>query len=171
MNVFEFAMKMEADGKAYYENLAIQSSLPGLQTIFKGLAEDEQKHYEIFKQLADGETVSVVQNSTSLEDARNVFEALPKGAIALQGISDSTTAYDHAMDLESESFKFYERAAIAEDSPEMTELLMLIALEERQHYNILENIFNFINAPNQSLEWGEFSNLGEFRQFGRETDL
>jgi len=171
MNVFEFAMKMEADGKAYYENLAIQSSSPGLKTIFKGLAEDEQKHYEIFKQLAQGETVATVQNSTALEDARNIFDKLPKGAIARQGISDNTAAYDHAMQLEAESFKFYERAAIAEDRPEVTELLMLIALEERQHYNILENVFNFINAPNQSLEWGEFSNLGEFRQFGRETDL
>jgi hypothetical protein len=28
----------------------------------------------------------------------------------------------------------------------------------------------FANAPNQYLAWGEFSNLEEFRQFGREVD-
>lgn len=170
MTVFEFAMKMEEDGKAYYENLAIQTVLPGLETIFNRLAEDEQKHYEIIQQLKTHGSVPVMQDSTAIAEARNVFEALPKGALALKGIEDSTAAYDHAMQLESESFKFYERAAREEKNPETKKLLMKIAVEERKHYNILENVFNFINAPNQTLEWAEFSNLGEFRQFGRDTD-
>lgn len=170
MDVFEFAMKMEQDGKAYYENLAIQSPLPGLKTIFTELAGDEQKHYDIFQQLKAGEGVEDMPDSTALDDARNIFESLPKGAIAVKGIEDSTAGYDHAMQLEAESFKFYERAASEEKNPQTKKLLIRIAIEERKHYDILENIFNFINAPNQSLEWAEFSNLGEFRQFGRETD-
>jgi len=49
-------------------------------------------------------------------------------------------------------------------------LLLKIAGEEHKHFNILENIFHFVNAPNQYLAWGEFSNLDEFRQFGRQVD-
>lgn len=171
MNVFEFAMKMEEDGKAYYEMLAKQTALPGLQKIFSELAEDEQKHYEIFRKLKEQEPVAEMQESTVIENARNIFETLPKSAVTLTGVKDSTSGYDHAMELESQSFKFYERAADQETNPQTKELLLKIAVEERKHFNILENIFSFINAPNQSLEWGEFSNLNEFRQFGRDTDI
>lgn len=170
MNVFEFAMKMEEDGKEYYENLANQTPLPGLKTIFSELAQDEQKHYEIFQQLKKGDSVSEMQGSTALEGAKNVFESLPKSGIALKGMESGTAAYDHAMQMEAESFKFYERAAREEKDQETKALLMRIADEERKHYNILENIFNFVNAPNQTLDWAEFSNLGEFRQFGRDID-
>lgn len=171
MNVFEFAMKMEEDGKAYYQLLASQTSLPGLQKIFSELADDEQKHYEIFRKLKEQEPVAEMQDTTVIENARNIFEGLPKGAVALAGVKDSTAGYDHAMELESQSFKFYERAADQETNPKTKELLLKIAVEERKHFNILENIFSFINAPNQSLEWAEFSNLSEFRQFGRDTDI
>jgi len=34
MNVFDFAMKMEEDGKSFYETLAQKASLEGLKTIF-----------------------------------------------------------------------------------------------------------------------------------------
>jgi rubrerythrin len=170
MDVCEFAMKMEEDGRAYYRNLAIQSALPGLKTIFSELAEDEQKHYDVFRQLKTGAGVPAMAESTALDTARNVFEALPRGTIALKGIADCAAAYDHAMQLEAESFAFYERAASEEKNQETRKLLIRIAIEERKHYDILENIFNFVNAPHQSLEWEEFSNLGEFRQFGRDTD-
>lgn len=171
MNVFDFAMKMEEDGKAYYENLVIQTALPGLKTIFGGLAEDEQKHYEIFQKLKEDSTVPVMTESSAMAAAKNIFEGLPTGKIALKGIEDNLAAYDHAMQMESESFKFYERAAREESDPEIKNLLMRIAVEERKHFNILENVYNFINAPNQSLDWVEFSNLSEYRQFGRDTDI
>ena len=50
-------------------------------------------------------------------------------------------------------------------------VLLRIAEEEHEHFNILENVFNFVNAPNQYLAWGEFSNLDEFRNFGRDVDI
>ena len=45
MNVYDFALKMELDGKAYYQQLAGKTSLAGLKNIFLQLAADEQKHY------------------------------------------------------------------------------------------------------------------------------
>jgi len=75
------------------------------------------------------------------------------------------------MQLEADSFRFYEQAAEKENDPEVKALLLKIAGEEHQHFNILENLYNFVNAPNQHLEWGEFSNLGELRQYGRDIDI
>jgi len=79
-------------------------------------------------------------------------------------------AYRHAMKLEADSFRLYEEAAAKEQRAVVKELLLKIAEEEHKHFIVLENIYHFVNAPNQYLAWGEFSNLGEFRQFGRDVD-
>lgn len=170
MNVFDFAMKMEMDGKAYYEKLARQTSLAGLQTIFTRLAEDEQKHYDIFQMLRTSGKVPAMQESTALAEARNVFADLLKGAAVAMGSKDDLAAYRQAMKLEADSFRLYEDAAAKETAAEVKSLLLKVAREEHKHFNILENIYQFVNAPNQYLAWGEFSNLEEFRQFGRQVD-
>ena len=168
MNVFDFAMNMESSGREYYENLAKTANLPGLQTIFTRLAEDEQRHYDIFRELKEGAYVQTVPDSAVLDEVRNVFVSLPRDAKALKDVSASLAAYRHAMKLEADSFRLYEEAAAGESDPAVRDLLLKIAAEEHKHYTILENIYHFVNAPNQHLAWGEFSNLDEFRQFGRD---
>jgi len=171
MNVFDFAMEMEDNGYEYYTGLARATTLPGLKTIFTGLAEDEKKHLEIFRALKEGTPAPAMNGSAALDTAKNVFLLLPRGAERLQGLTDTLPAYKHAMQLEADSFRFYEEAAAKESDPEVKALLLKIAGEEHKHFNIIENIYHFVNAPNQHLEWGEFSNLGEFRQYGRDTDI
>jgi len=166
MNVFDFAMKMELDGKAYYEQLSSHAKLKGLQVIFARLAEDEQKHYEVFQKLREGASVPAMQDSSALPDARNIFNDLLESQAAAEGQGD-LAAYRHAMQLEADSFRFYEDAAGRETKDAVRSLLLKIAEEEHKHFTILENIYQFVNAPNQYLAWGEFSNLDEFRQFGR----
>ncbi|NLC70291.1 MAG: hypothetical protein GX751_02900 [Desulfuromonadaceae bacterium] len=46
-----------------------------------------------------------------------------------------------------------------------------IAAEEEKHFQLVENLFRFTNAPNQYLAWGEFSNISEFSNFGRHVDI
>lgn len=168
MNVFDFAMQMEETGRDYYENLARAASLPGLKTIFSRLAEDEQKHYAMFLALRDGRPVQDLPESTLLDTARNLFAQLPRDGQALKGMAESLAAYRHAMKLEAGSFRLYEEAAEKEPDAAVKRLLLKIAGEEHKHYTVLENVYNFVNAPNQHLAWGEFSNLDEFRQFGRD---
>lgn len=170
MNVYDFAMKMELDGKAYYEQLAAATKVTGLRNIFLGLAEDEQKHYEIFQALKNQETPAMSE-STALENARNVFEKLIAEKTVAGATGDDLAGYRHAMKLEAESFRFYEEVAIHTPDPGIKQLLSRVAGEERKHFNILQNVFDFVNAPNQYLAWAEFSNLDEFRNFGRDVDL
>ena len=171
MNVFDFAMEMEDSGKEYYENLAKGAMLPGLKTIFTRLAEDEQKHYELFRDLKAGNKSGSIPETEILDTAQNVFLLLPRDAEALKDMSGALVAYQHAMKLEADSFRFYEDAASRETDAGVKSLLLMIASEEHKHFNVLENIYNFVNAPNQHLDWGEFSNLDEFRQFGRDVDI
>ena len=44
MNIFEYAMKMELDGKQYYEESAAKVGNPELKRILMELAGDEEKH-------------------------------------------------------------------------------------------------------------------------------
>jgi rubrerythrin len=170
MNVFEFAMQMEVDGKAYYEQLAAQSDQAGLKTIFERLAADEQKHFEIFRALKEEGPAPTMQDSTTLADAQNIFAEKLRQPGPGESVEGDLAGYRHAMKLEADSFRFYEDAAAKEQRTVVKTLLQRIAEEEHQHFTILENIFQFVNAPNQYLAWGEFSNLGEFRQFGRDVD-
>ena len=168
MNVFDFATKIEQDGKAYYEKVAKDATLPGLRTIFTRLAEDEQKHYDIFVALRDGGKNVAMADSTALEFSKNVFAALPTDSG--EAVKDDLDSYQHAMQLEAESFRLYESAAKEEQEEGTKQLLLKIAVEEHKHFEILENIYAFANAPNQFLAWREFSNLGQFHNFGRQVD-
>ena len=170
MNVFDFAMEMEDNGYEYYSSLARDAKIPGLKTIFTSLAEDEKKHSEIFRALKDGRKGQSMPESESLDTAKNVFQLLPRVEEGLKDVAETLSAYQYAMKLEADSFRFYEEAAENESDSGVKALLLKIAGEEHKHFNILENVYSFVNAPNQYLEWGEFSNLGEFRQFGRDTD-
>lgn len=160
MKILDYALKMEADGKAYYEEMGKQAKLPGLKTIFRRLAEDEQKHYEIFEQLIAGNTALAIPESTVLAEAKNVFAELRTENLA--GVTDSMEAYRHAMKLEAESYRLYKQAAQDEQDGATQTLLLKIAEEEQKHFNILENIYLFISAPNQHPAWAESTNLDDF---------
>lgn len=171
MNVFDFAIRMELDGKAFYEKLAKETNIAGLQTIFSRLALDEQKHYEVFLALKGQTQATAMEDTTVLEQAKNVFEQLLTRKETLGPIKGDLEGYRFAMKLEADSYRLYEDAASQEKNADVKNLLLRIADEEHKHFTIVQNIYDFTNAPNQYLAWGEFSNLDEFRNFGRDVDL
>lgn len=162
MNVFEHAMQMELDGKVFYEKLAAETESEGLRRIFTQLADDEQKHYDVFRQLKEDEAVTPMANSTVLEGAKSIFAEMQADQAAQNLLNTNLDAYQYAMKAEKESAKLYREAASKETHEEVKKLLLTIAMEEQKHLNILENIFDFVNKPTQSLVWAEFSNLTEY---------
>jgi len=161
MNVFDFAMKMELDGKAYYEKLAAESSVSGLKSIFTSLAADEQKHYDIILAIKTG-TNPKMADSTVLEKAKNLFEEMAADRTMAGSLHKSLDGYQHARKIEADSVRFYEDMAKKEDNPETVQLLLRLANEEKKHFNIMDNLYDYVLAPQNYLAWGEFSNLKEF---------
>jgi len=160
MNIFDFAMKMELDGKAYYEKLADETTVGGLKSIFTSLAADEQKHYETILTIKTGTNLKMA-DTTVLEQAKNLFEELMGDKNIVGSLKKSLDGYQHARKIEADSVKLYEDMAKQVDNPETVQLLLRIANEERKHYNILDNLYDFVLAPQNFLAWGEFSNLKE----------
>lgn len=170
MNVFDFAIRMELDGKRLYEQLARDTGHAGLRGIFTQLAADEQKHYQIFLDLKGQNRAAAMKDTPVLEQAKNVFEDLLAQKETLGPIKGDLEGYQHAMKLEEDSIRLYEEAAEKEKDKDIKALLLRIAGEEHKHFNILRNIYDFVNAPSQYLAWREFSNVGEYHQFGRDVD-
>jgi len=160
MDIFEFAKKMELDGKAYYEKLASEAATAGLKTIFIRLAADEQKHYDTIQAMKSGSSAAMA-DSTVLEEARNLFADLTGDKNIAGCLKGSLDGYEHARKIEADSIRFYEDAAGKESNPDNARLLLRIANEEKKHYNIMDNLYDFTLAPQNFLAWGEFSNLKE----------
>lgn len=160
MNIFDFAMKMELDGKAYYEKLAAESAAAGLKTIFVRLAADEQKHYDTIESLKSG-THGAMADSTVLKEAKNLFADLTGDKNIAGSLKSSLDGYEHARKIEADSVRFYEDAAGKESNPDTAKILLRIASEEKKHYNIMDNLCDYTLAPQYFLAWGEFSNLKE----------
>src|SRR4051812_12591186 len=164
MNVYDFAMKMELDGKAYYEKMAQGSRYPSLKTIFGMLAEEEQKHYDLFAALKAGASPGVAE-SVVLDKTKSIFNDIiaekeyEKHATVMNDVE--IEAYQQAMTIEDESVRFYTGAASKEQDPGVKEILLKVAREEQKHYNIVENIHDFVLRPHYFLQWREFTNLTE----------
>jgi rubrerythrin len=160
MNIFEFAMEMELEGKAYYEKLASETGVVGLKAIFTNLAADEKKHYDTIQALQRGADGKMAD--TAVQDkARNVFQDLIGDKNLVGSLTKSLDGYQYAREIEAKSVKFYEDAAKKADNPDAARILLRIADEEKKHYNIMDNLYDLVLAPQNFLAWGEFSNLKE----------
>lgn len=159
MNVLDFAMQMELDGKAHYEGLERDTPVAGLKKIFSILAADEQKHYDVVAAMKTGVTPEMA-DSTALEDAKHIFQTLKIEESLLDELKTKLDVYRYAMKIEADSIQLYEDVARREKTggnPAVVPLLVKIIEEEKKHYNIVENIHDLIAEYENFLVWHEFS--------------
>jgi len=161
MNVFDFALKMEEDGKAFYEKLATETSVPELKTIFSMLASAEEEHQEAIAAMKK-DTPPGTADSKVLEKTRNVFKGLMEKKGTLEMLKGDPDGYRHVIKIAMAGIKLYEELAGKETNPGAAKIFLRLADEERKHLEIMENIYDFAESPKDFLAWGEFSNLKEF---------
>ena len=161
MNIFQYVQKMEKDGEAYYRELAEKCNDKGLRTIFLNMADDEVKHFHIFKEMeanADPEMV----NTEILQSSRNVFEQMREQNEEHRPDLGQIEAYRNARQIELDSEAFYLEKAKEVDSETHKDLFVRIAEEEKKHAFLLENVIDFVTKPDNWLENAEHHHLEEF---------
>lgn len=158
MKFLDFAMKMELDGKKFYERMSAQSEYIGLKNIFSMLAQDESKHYEVIKALQKGIKPEMA-DSTVISKAKNLFQNIVAMPESVQVMKKDLDGYRFALKIEADSIKLYEEMAQNESDVDTKSLIQKIIAEEKNHYNIIENIYEFVQKPEYYLAWSEFSNL------------
>ncbi|MDX9796034.1 MAG: ferritin family protein [Arcobacteraceae bacterium] len=155
MNVYEYAMKVEKDGEAYYKELASKSSNAGLKKVFTLLAEAEVKHYHVFKSMRDkdGQDFKALDIST---DTKTIFETLKAEKNSVDFGLDEIKFYEDAIKREDDSYRFYLNKANELENEDEKTVFMNIAQEEIKHKAILEDILAFIQEPTNWVGSAEF---------------
>jgi rubrerythrin len=155
MNVYEYAMKVEKDGEAYYNHLASKAPNNGLKKVFHILAEAEVSHYNVFKSMRDkdGSDYKAIDIST---DTKTIFETLNKQKDSVTFDAEQIKFYEDAIKREEDSYQFYiDKAQELENEDEKTAFIN-IAKEEVKHKAILEEIIHFIQEPDNWVASAEF---------------
>jgi rubrerythrin len=159
MNIFDFAMKMEKDGENYYRELAAKNKIQGLEKILNMLADDEVVHYNVLKKLKEGTGVDL-PGTEVLKNAKNVFSELKPTAESYDG--SIIEFYNKAIEIEKQSEDFYKEKANEVDQPEVEDILLKIAEEERKHQFLLKNAVDFLTEPKNWIECAEFNRLDDY---------
>lgn len=165
MKVLRFAQEIDLSARNFYQEMASRTDNAGVRMIFDMLAEDERGLLNRHGALA-GKVAEV--DAEALDHGVNVFEQLRRREDRL-AVADDVAAYRLALDAERDVLRQYRSAAKTEKHPAVKKLLAEMARDEQRHVAELENLYDFANAPNHYLAWGEFSNLGDFHNFGRDV--
>lgn len=155
MNVYQYAMKIEKEGEAYYRELVAKSPNNGLKRIFNMLAAEEVKHYNIFKSMMKNNNVDV-DKLDIITDTKTIFEILNQEKDSVDLSKEEIKYYQEAIEREDNSHKFYlEKSKEIEDEKEKL-IFIKIAEEEIKHKMILEDIVSFIEEPTNWVSSAEF---------------
>ncbi|WP_432661795.1 ferritin family protein [Wukongibacter baidiensis] len=142
MDIYEFAMNMELDGKRYYEELMNRSQDEGLKKIFEMLAKDEDDHHRIINGMKDAEGESIKSNT--LKKANNIFAEMLSSDKKIDLTAPAIEAYRHAYNMEDKSMKLYEEHYHKAEDERERMIFKKLAEEEKKHKLVMENILNFV---------------------------
>lgn len=161
MNVYEFALEFEQEHRAYYLDCAEKTSNSELKKIFSDLAEEEEKHAEVVKELEKKNKVNYVE-STILPRVKQVLKEIASDLPTSVIPTEQVDIYKQARKMEEESRVFYESKAEEADLEFVKKVFKQLAAEEKKHENIMANIVEMVNRPNTWLEDAEWYHHEEY---------
>jgi len=164
VSIYDFAMKMEQDGRSFYLAHAEKVSAPELKRILLELADDELKHYNLFKSMGEGHKAELTgsQQTHILSTVRNVFETMKAANKNYSFPAEAKKIWQEAQEVEKKSEKLYREKAEEVSAPDQKKVLHAIADEEHKHWVTLQNVIEFLDRPKHWLEDAEWTKLEEY---------
>ena len=142
------AIQMEKDGYSFYTKAAAQSTDPNGTKIFESLANDELIHLETFKRLFANEIEETeyqkLVNSSKKYASLSVFPKDPANKDDVQPDTNDLDALHSAMDSEKEAIEYYTKILDKVDNEAISKIIKEIIHQEKQHYLILQEEFDFL---------------------------
>jgi rubrerythrin len=155
------AIQMEKDGYSFYIKAAAQTDSDMGKTIFESLAEDEQRHLDVFQKMFEDKVSQTEWND--LVDSSKKYTTIPifptdlSDAPGMDAESTELDALRMAMDAEKEAIEYYAKIKENLEDQDVKNVINEIIEQEKNHYSLLENEFNHINSTGY---WFEFDYLG-----------
>ena len=158
-NPLEYAIQMERDGRAFYDDAAAATTNPLGKKMFEGLAADERDHEQVLLKVAAELAVAfsgelpkqrlVTLFGTLGEELRQQFEA---------DMAD-TAVVEKARVMERASVAHYATMGQQAGRDADQAVFERLRLEETQHVEILENTLSYLNDTGHWFLWDEGSIL------------
>jgi len=159
LNIYEFAMKMELDGKKYYTELMEKADNSGVKVLFNIMAQEEQAHYDILKSLEN--KIELGSESKVLDVAKNIFELMFETTDQVKTML-SEDALLHALKLEKDSIKFYKDQMVNTENALEKKVFEKLFSEEKKHYFLIENLLDHITGGMiNGINTAEFQQMDE----------
>ena len=155
------AIQMEKDGYSFYIKAASQTESDMGKTIFESLAQDEQRHLDVFQKMFEDKVSQDEWND--LVDSSKKYAKIPifptdlNDAPGMDAESTELDALRMAMDAEKEAIEYYGNIRDKLGDQDTKNVIGEIIEQEKNHYSLLEKEFNHINSTGY---WFEFDYLG-----------
>lgn len=148
------ALKMEAEGKEYYQQAARQSANPAGRKLFETLAKDEIEHARrfqvIYERLIDKQSwpADIADGAGPKHVPATFFTGhLAELKAGKDTIDTEMQVVGKAMQMENESYELYSGLADGAGSSLERSFFEKIMAEEREHYLLLNDYREYLKDP------------------------
>lgn len=164
MGFLDFAKEIETQGAEQYSNLAAAMPVRELSAIFKFMAEEEKRHYDLFDSWQRKAKTPSLPDGAILGKAKDAFASLADHFMVNHYFPpiNYEQAYDKALLLENKSIALYEEALPKVQDPENQSVLKMIIDQEHAHARFITALMEFLRHPGQWLENAEWHHLEEY---------
>ena len=161
MNILDFALEKEQMSLDFYNQLAQKTSGKGLHNIFVLLVAEEQKHYDAIKNLKEKVPAGLAQTDI-LNNAIMTFGDIRDSIDNFDFDISELDLYKKAVEVEGKALNFYLEKVDQVEGQSQKDIFRVLAMEEKKHYTLIDNIVDFVSRPKDWLENAEFTHLEEY---------
>ena len=143
-DILMLAIKLEKGSRDFYMAARDKVGSPQMKEVFQTLANAEDKHIQMLYQraislLGEGALppVEKLKRELKVEHMEGGVEVSPALAKVEEKIADEMGALEIALEKEYMAYDFYKRASAMIENPDAKTLLNELAVEEREHANVL----------------------------------
>ena len=155
----ETAIKMETDAMKFYREAATKTTHPLGKSLFEGFVVDEHRHLKMLQDIMNNLNIEVVTVHPK-QDIKTVSSELKEQMMQrIAATADEKDAIKIALDFERDGYLFYEKAAAEATEDKEKKLFELLTIEEKRHYELLENTHAFLENTGDWFMWEEHGML------------
>ncbi len=157
MNAIEIAIKMEKDAIDFYQQAAQKTQNPVGKKMFISITEDEKRHLQMLSNILKEVDITIKEVSP-MQNIKTIFETMKDSMMnRVTATNDELEGFRIAMEMEKEGIEFYNKTRTEAKTEKEKKLFERLIEEEKQHFAIFSNTYNFMKDTGNWYMWEEHS--------------
>lgn len=157
MNAIEIAINMEKDAIDFYQQAAEKTQNPVGKKMFLSITEDEKRHLLMLSNILKEVDITIKEVSP-IKNIKTIFETMKESMMKrIAATNDELEGFRIAMEMEKEGIEFYNKTRIEAKTEKEKKLFERLIEEEKEHFAIFSNTYNFMKDTGNWYMWEEHS--------------